>query len=186
MSNDQHEEFDDAIPRGNDSISFDDDTVIWEGRPSQWVNLHHFVLFGLIFIVSGFGLALWDGSGELLNRIVYFVCYGMMALSAISIIFDYMSVRCEYTVITMNKIKEAKGITDIFRQELFCEIHNIDDIVSPPPGIMALVGLSTVVFKTSERDQPIIEIRGIKDRDALIDKLYPVWRRLKIERKGYL
>jgi cytochrome c oxidase subunit IV len=173
MSNDQHEEFDDAIPRGNDSISFDDDTVIWEGRPSQWVNLHHFALFGLIFIVSGFGLVLWDGSG-------------VMVLSAISIIFDYMSVRCEYTVITMNKIKEAKGITDIFRQELFCEIHNIDDIVSPPPGVMALVGLSTVVLKTSESDQPIIEIRGIKDRDALIDKLYPVWRRLKIERKGYL
>ena len=85
---------------------------------------------------------------------------------------------------TRNKIKEAKGITSIFRQELFCEISDIKDINSPPAGLLGLVGLSTLVIETND-DQPIIKIRAIKNRDQLIEKLLPIWRKLKIERKGY-
>jgi len=34
-------------------------------------------------------------------------------------------------------------------------------------------------------DQPIISIRAIPDRDALIKLLLPVWRKAKMDRKGY-
>jgi hypothetical protein len=58
-------------------------------------------------------------------------------------------VRCERTTITRNKIKEAKGISSIFRQELFCEISDINDVKSPPAGLMGLLGLSTLVIETN-------------------------------------
>ena len=87
--------------------------------------------------------------------------------------------------ITKNKIKEARGITRLFRQEKYCEISDIKDVKSPPSGIMAIFGLSTFVIETSDEDQPIIMIRAIKDRDSLINLLLPYVRQLKNSRKGY-
>ena len=115
------------------SVSYDDETVIWEGRPSQWVNLGTFLWWGVFFIGSAVSLFLWDaglndGYSALINEAVYWVCYGLMGLSIISVLYAYLSVHYEHTVITRNKIKEAKGITSIFRQELFCEISDIKDI----------------------------------------------------------
>ena len=97
----------------------------------------------------------------------------------------YLTVKYEHTVITKNKIKEAKGITRIFRQELFCEISDIKDIKSPPAGLLGLVGLSTLLIETNDDDQPLIKIRAIINRDQLISVCLPVWRKLKLERKGY-
>lgn len=172
------------------SVFYDDETVIWEGRPSQWVNLGTFLWWGVFLIGSAVSLFLWgaglnDGYRALINEAVYWVCYGLMGLSITSILYAYLSVHYEYTVITRNKIKEAKGITSIFRQELFCEISDIKDINSPPAGLLGLVGLSTLVIETNDDDQPIIKIRAIKSREQLIEKLLPIWRKLKIERKGY-
>jgi hypothetical protein len=98
---------------------------------------------------------------------------------------SYLTVKCERTVITRNKIKEAKGITSIFRQELFCEMSEVSNIKSPPAGLMGLFGLSTLVLETKDADQPIIRIRAIRNRDELVQKILPIWRKLKMDRKGY-
>lgn len=172
------------------SVSYDDETIIWEGRPSQWVNFGTFLWWGIFLIGSGVFLLLWgaglnEGYNASIDKAVYWVCYGLVALSLLSMLYAYLSVRYEHTVITRNKIKEAKGITSIFRQELFCEISDIKDVNSPPAGLLGLVGLSTLVIETNDDDQPIIRIRAIRNRDQLIEKLLPIWRKLKIERKGY-
>ena len=172
------------------SVSYDDESVIWEGRPSQWVNFGTFLWWGLFLIGSWLFVVLWgaglkDDYTTIIVDVVYWVCYGLMSLSVLSILYAYLSVRYEHTVITRNKIKEAKGITSIFRRELFCEISDIKDVNSPPAGLLGLVGLSTLVIETNDDDQPIIRIRAIKNRDLLIEKLLPIWRKLKIERKGY-
>lgn len=172
------------------SVSYNDETVIWEGRPSQWVNVGTFLWWGAFLIASSVLLVLWrsglsDGYSQVIAEAVYWACYGLMGLSILSMVYAYLSVRYEHTVITRNKIKEAKGITSIFRQELFCEISDIKDINSPPAGLLGLVGLSTLVIETNDDDQPIIKIRAIRNRNQLIEKLLPIWRKLKIERKGY-
>ncbi len=171
-------------------VSYDDETIIWEGRPSQWVNFGTFLWWGIFLIGSGFFVLLWgtglnEGYSAFIDEAVYWVCYGLITLSVLSILYAYLSVRYEHTVITRNKIKEAKGITSIFRRELFCEISDIKDVNSPPAGLLGLVGLSTLVIETNDDDQPIIKIRAIKNREQLIEKLLPIWRKLKIERKGY-
>lgn len=172
------------------SVAYDDETVIWEGRPSQWVNLGTFLWWGIFLIGSGVFMLLW-GAGlnedysQLVDQLVYWVCSGLITLSVLSTLYAFLSVHYEHTVITRNKIKEAKGITSIFRQELFCEISDINDVKSPPAGLLGLVGLSTLVIETNDDDQPIIKIRAIRNRDLLIKTLLPIWRKLKIDRKGY-
>ncbi|MCG8611823.1 MAG: hypothetical protein MI864_14945 [Pseudomonadales bacterium] len=172
------------------TISYDDETIIWEGRPSQWVNFGAFLWWGIFLIGSGVFVLLWEaglneGYSALIDNAVYWGSCVLVVLSILSMLYAYLSVRYEHTVITRNKIKEAKGITSIFRQELLCEISDIKDFNSPPAGLLGLLGLSTLVIETNDDDQPIIKIRAIKNRDQLIEKLHPIWRKLKIERKGY-
>lgn len=181
----------DELDRTNpDSVAYDDETVIWQGRPSQWINFGTFLWWIIILIaVLAFQL-FWSAglkeeySGVLQIAITWSAC-SLAIFSVLSMLYAFLSVYYEHTVITRNKIKEAKGITSIFRQELYCEISEITDIKAPPAGVLGLLGLSTLVIETNDDDQPIIRVRAIPDREELIEKLQPVWRKLKIDRKGY-
>ncbi len=185
----------DALEEAESSLiisdtSYDDETILWEGGPSQWVNLGSFIFWGLIFLSLIVFIALWNsGLGDnyqpYIHTLVSYTYKGLFALGIFSVLLSYLTVRYEYTTVTKNKIKEAKGITRIFRTEKYCEISDITDVTSPPAGLLGLVGLSTLVIETKDDDQPIIKIRAIRDRESLIAKLLPVWRKLKVDRKGY-
>ena len=171
-------------------VSYDNEEVVWEGSPSQIVNLGSFIFWGLVCAAAGVGLVLWNaGLNEqytpLIDQVVRYSIYGVLIVGVLNVLMSYLTVKCERTVITRNKIKEAKGITSIFRQELFCEMSEVSDIKSPPAGLMGLFGLSTLVLETKDADQPIIRIRAIRNRDELVQKILPIWRKLKMDRKGY-
>jgi hypothetical protein len=170
--------------------SYDNEEVVWEGSPSQIVNLGSFIFWGLVFAAAGVGLVLWNTGLKaqytpLIDQVVRYSIYGLLIVGVLNVLMSYLTVKCERTVITRNKIKEAKGITSIFRQELFCEMSEVSDIKSPPAGLMGLFGLSTLVLETKDADQPIIRIRAIRNRDELVQKILPIWRKLKMDRKGY-
>jgi len=174
----------------NTDVSYKDETIVWEGRPSQWVNMGTYLWWSMFLIGSFIAITFWSyGFGENypaeINNAVSWVGNGLIFLSLISMLLAYLTVRYEHTVITRNKIKESKGITSIFRQDLYCEISDIKDIKSPPAGIMGIVGLSTLVIETNDDDQALIRIRGIKHREELIQLILPIWRKLKVDRKGY-
>ena len=174
----------------DEPVRYDDEETIWEGSPSQVVNLGTYLFWFVFFVAAGVGLAVWNlGVAEqyssAMNPLVHYTIYGLYGLGLTNIVYAYLSVRCERTTITRNKIKEAKGISSIFRQELFCEISDIKDVKSPPAGLMGLFGLSTLVIETNDEDQPIIRIRAIRNRDDLVQKILPVWRKMKMDRKGY-
>ena len=171
-------------------VSYDNEEVVWVGSPSQIVNLGGFIFWGLVFAAAGVGLVLWNAGLKeqytpLIDQVVRYSIYGLLIVGVLNVLMSYLTVKCERTVITRNKIKEAKGITSIFRQELFCEMSEVSDIKSPPAGLMGLFGLSTLVLETKDADQPIIRIRAIRNRDELVQKILPIWRKLKMDRKGY-
>jgi hypothetical protein len=172
------------------SLAYDDETVLWEGRPSQWVNLGTFIFWSFVAIISLMFISVWKGVmnagySDLINTIVLGASWMVVVISMLSIAIPYLSTMFERTVITNNKIKESKGITKLFQVDRFAEISDIRDLNSPAAGLLSLWGLSTLIIETNDEDQPIIKIRAIRDRDELIAKLLPIWRELKIERKGY-
>jgi hypothetical protein len=172
------------------NLAYDDEAVIWEGCPSQWVNFGTFIFWGLATLASLIFMSVWNngmnqGYTDLINTIVIGTSWSVVVISVLNIVFPYLSTRFERTVISNNKIKESKGITKLFQVDRFAEISDIRDLNSPAAGLLAIWGLSTLIIETNDEDQPIIKIRAIRDRDELIAKLLPIWRELKIERKGY-
>jgi hypothetical protein len=179
-------------------LSYDDETIIWEGGPSQWVNAGVYiwwtaVLGVLIYFHLGWSEGLINPTFInpeidnliMLDSILKWGLIGLESLAVLKVLHAYLSVKYEYTSITKNKIKESKGITSIFRKELYCELSDVEDIKSPPAGLLGLIGLSTLVLETQDNDQRVIIIRAIKNRESLIGKVQPIWRKLKIDRKGY-
>lgn len=172
------------------SIKFDDETILWEGGPSQIINFPKFVGCIGTALFSAYCLIQWHNGLYLgyedLTPYINTTCQTMMAIPVLLMLFYYLDIRFEHTIITRNKIKEQKGITRIFRQEKYCELSDIRDIESPAPGLLlGICGLSSVIIETNDDDQLFIEIRAIADRDNLIEKLLPLWRKIKLERKGF-
>lgn len=184
-------DFDDNLDVENiNSVRYDDETIVWEGKPSQWVNIGTYIWWSIFLIAASTFLYVWANGysskySYIINESVQWVCYGLIIVSILSMMHAFLYVHYEYTIITHNKITEKKGITRYFQQVLFCEISDIKDIKSPPAGLLSLVGLSNLVIETVDDDQPLITIRAIEDRDKLISRLHPIWRKLRMERKGY-
>ena len=172
------------------NLAYDDETIVWEGRPSQWVNFGTFIFWTIAMIAVLVFMAVWNGGmnegySELIDTVVIATLWTVVVIAVLNIVLPYLQTHYEYTVITKNKIKESRGITKLFQVDKFAEISDITDLKSPAAGLLAFWGLATLRIETKDDDQPVIEIRAIRDRDELIDKLLPIWRELKIERKGY-
>ncbi len=172
------------------NIEFDDETIIWEGRPAQIINAWNY--FGCISAIFFSIYALWLWHSELyvgydeLTPFIDIVCQSVIVGSLLLMAYFYLDVWYEKTTITRNKIQEKKGITRLFQQERYCEISDIRDIKSPSPGIvLGIFNLADLLIETNDDDQPIIEIRAIKNRDELVSTLLPIWRKLKLDRKGF-
>ena len=177
-------------PQDPDTIAFNDETIIWTGKPSQIVNLWNYFCCLCAIVFACYSLWFWHqelslGNEHLTPYIVSF-CKAIMIGALLLMLYFYLDIYYEKTTITHNKIHEEKGITRFFRHEKYCEISDIRDIKSPAPGIiLGLFQLATLVIETNDDDQPVILIRAIKDRDQLVAKTLPVWRKLKLDRKGF-
>lgn len=185
--NQHHHMVDTGPSRASD---YSDESVLWEGKPSQIVNLPTYLWWGGISIAILVFKSIWDSGmskqyPEIVDLLIFWSTTAVQFIAVISMIYAYLTVRYTHTVITQNKIKEVKGITRIFRQELFCEISDVKDVKSPAAGLLALFGLASIVMETSDNDQPIIKIRAIKNRDKVVERFLPVWREMKVERRGY-
>ncbi|EIF42785.1 hypothetical protein DOK_11996 [gamma proteobacterium BDW918] len=170
--------------------TYTDETVIWAGRPSQVVNLPTYLWWGAISVVLLLCKSMWDAGyadqyPPIVDLIVGYAVLSVHIISIISCLYAYLSIKYTHTTITRNKIKEVRGITRIFRRELYCEISDVKDVTSPPAGLLALFGLASIIMETSDNDQPVIKIRAIRHRDKVVQAFLPVWRALKVERRGY-
>jgi len=172
------------------TVNYDDESIVWQGRPSQWINFSTFLFWSFIWTLPMVLYYYWNYGGVNNKYYEYEAVYTsvilvLSILPPLMILWAWLNVFYQKTIVTRNKIIERKGITQIFSNEENCEISDIEDIKAPPAGILALVGLATLVLITKDMDQPVIMIRAIKDREELKNKLTPIWRKLRIERKGF-
>ncbi len=171
-------------------LSFTDETIVWEGTPSQWLNLGKFIWWGsvallaIIVLVAFYGLGYRQRYADY-QQLITLSSLLMLAIAIGSMCFHVLLLKLQKTSISCNKITESRGFTEIFRKENYCELSDVLDVLLPPAGWLALVGRGDLVITTHDADQPEIRIRAIKGRKKLKEKLIPLIRRLRAERRGY-
>jgi len=170
-------------------VAYHDETVIWSGSPSQWVNFQKYFWWFCIGAIGCAPLVYWYGFGgqdqlPKLGPVVIIFSGLVMGWSALIILYHWIKLRCNHVSITQNKITIATGFTALFRSEKYCELSDVIDVEAPAPGLMGLLGLGSLVLRTNDSDQPEITIMALRNRVELRDALMPLIRRLRVERNS--
>lgn len=132
----------------------DTETLIWEGRPSQWSNFPVFLICALlcVLIVPIF-IALWR----------------------------WLQTRYFVYRITSERVVITRGVLSKRTDEL--ELYRVKDATLIQPFWLRLVSLANIVLTTSDRTTPVVTITAVRDASRLREALRNSVERMR-ERKG--
>jgi membrane protein YdbS with pleckstrin-like domain len=137
--------------------------TVWEGRPSQVINLGAFLLWGSVVLASAvLGLWFWDSGYAALAVIPILVALFMM-------LWKYLDVRVRRIELTTERLRTYRGILSKQIDEL--EIYRIKDSRVQQPLFLRLFGLGTVELETSDRSNPQVRLHAISDPRELREAL---------------
>ena len=118
------------------------ETLIWEGHPSQWSNFVAFFLCVLLcWLVVPIFIGLWR----------------------------WLETRCFIYRITNERIVMTRGVLTKRTEEL--ELYRVKDATLIEPFWLRLVSLGNIVLTTSDRTTPIVSITAVPNAAGLREEL---------------
>lgn len=133
--------------------------VLWEGRPSQWINFGWFMLGSLALaaplVVAVFADQPLVGLGSLLFAFI--------------LLAKWLQVRCTHFVVTSERIKIRRGVLSRQRHEL--ELYRVKDTTLDEPLLLRLVSLANLRVTSSDRTTPELLIPAIADAEHVKEQL---------------
>lgn len=142
-----------------------DEEVLWKGSPSQVLNLGKYFIALLLF------------AGIAAGGLFFPPAWIALALPLGWAGWIYLETRCIRHVLTTERIKLYEGVLNQKMDDV--ELYRVKDTSMERPFWFRVFGLSTLVIETSDRSQPRIEIRAVRDGlklRELLRKQVEYWR----------
>ncbi len=137
--------------------------TVWEGRPSQVINLGAYLLWGLVVLVSAV-LGIWfRASGYAWLAVIPILVALFMML------WKYLDVRVRRIELTTERVRTYRGILSKQIDEL--EIYRIKDSRVLQPIYLRILGLGTVQLETSDKFIPEVRLHAIRDPRGLREQI---------------
>ena len=133
------------------------ENIVWEGKPSQLVNLSSYIFWLLPLM--------WLGLGFLIS------------------LYKYLKISTHNIKITNQRIIEEYGILSKTTQEL--ELFRVKDITLHQSFWFRLLGISNIHLRTSDKTSPIYSLIGISKGKDLREELRNIVEKRRDE-KGVL
>ena len=124
-----------------------DETTLWKGSPSQWLN------------IGPFTLALLLAAGILVGGVLFPPAFAALVLPAIYMIWKYLVVRTQVFELTSERLRITSGVINQHVDEI--ELYRIKDSLMIRTWWMRLTGLASIQLETSDRSMPRLEIPAI-------------------------
>ena len=115
---------------------------IWEGRPSQWINIKSFIFYGLL---------------------------SSLIIPILIILWKILVVKCWHIRITDQRLIEEKGVLSKRTDEL--EFYRVKDIRLEQPLLLRMVSLSNIILITSDKSNSVIKIPAVPNGKQLREEL---------------
>jgi uncharacterized membrane protein YdbT with pleckstrin-like domain len=132
----------------------DDETLIWEGHPSQWTNGGVYLLCLLFcWLIVPIFYAGWK----------------------------WLELRCFRYEVSDQRIRLHRGVFS--RRTDSIELYRVKDVTFVQPFSMRMVGIGNVVLSTSDAVTPGLVIHGVPDAETLREKILQATDRIR-DRKG--
>lgn len=141
----------------------DQERTVWEGRPSQVINLGAYLLWGLVVVVSAV-LGIWFRASGYVWLAVLPILVGLFMM-----LWKYLDVRVRRIELTTERVRTYRGILSKQIDEL--EIYRIKDSRVLQPLYLRIFGLGTVQLETSDRTNPEVRLHAIRDPRGLREQI---------------
>lgn len=131
--------------------------VLWKGSPSQVLNLGKYLLALLVLagIVAGgfFFIPLWFA----------------VVVPLFWMLWEYLKARCQVYELTSERLRLYKGVLNQKIDDV--ELYRVKDTSMERPFWYRMFGLSTLILETSDRSQPRVDIKAVRNGQELREKL---------------
>ena len=146
--------------------------TVWQGSPSQTVNLPTYLLLGLGVIVTTVGLLfLRAGSApsattDLSARSVYpWIIVAIWLLSGFGALVTYLKVSTTKYVLTSERLRVTTGVLSTRTEDL--ELRRVRDSVILRPFWARVAGLGDVQILSADSSTPRVTLHAIRDPDGV-------------------
>lgn len=133
------------------------ESPLWKGSSSQWLNLGPFSLAGLLAV------------GLVAAGLFQPLAFAGLVVPLGWALWSYLVVRTRVFELTTERLRITRGVINQQVDEI--ELYRIKDSVLLRPWWMRLTGLSSIAMETSDRTMPQLTLPAIPDGAALREQL---------------
>lgn len=131
------------------AVSMSEESTLWKGSPSQWLNLGPFAAA----IIAGLAIAV--------GGILFLPAFAALVLPLGYMVWKFLVVRTQVFELTSERLRITRGVINQQVDEI--ELYRVKDSLMVRPWWMRLTGLATIELETSDRSMPRLEIPAIPD-----------------------
>ena len=157
-------------------ISQSNEQTVWQGSPSQAVNLPVYLMLGLGVLVATIALlflranTLPSATDDLNARSVYpWIIVGIWAICGIGALTTFLKVSTTKYVLTTERLRVTTGILSTMTEDL--ELRRVRDSIIVRPFWARLAGLGDVQILSADASTPRVVLHAIKDPDGVQAKI---------------
>jgi uncharacterized membrane protein YdbT with pleckstrin-like domain len=133
------------------------ETTLWQGSPSQWLNIGHHLI------------ALLAAAAAVAGGIFFPPAWALLVIPLGYIAWRYLVVRCQRYQLTSERLRVTKGVLNQHIDEI--ELYRVKDIQMSRAFWMRLTGLSSLHLETSDRSLPLLVIPAVRGGTELREQL---------------
>ena len=144
----------------------DEETTIWQGHPSQILNLHIFLLCGLA------------AAGLLVAAVVFrenlgvpgaYVVGGVALIPFVFAFIKWLQVKFQRYELTSERLRIRRGIFSRTTDEI--ELYRVKDYVLREPFVLRLWGVGDIALTTTDDANPTVLLRAVHQPEGLRDQI---------------
>lgn len=149
---------------------------MWQGSPSQMVNLPVYLTLGIGLIVATVGL-LFLRSGTVpsatddvsLRSLYPWIIVAIWVLCGIAALISYLKVSTTKYVLTTERLRVTTGVLSTITHDL--ELRRVRDSIILRPFWARLAGLGEIQILSADASTPRMILHAIRDPDGVQSKL---------------
>jgi uncharacterized membrane protein YdbT with pleckstrin-like domain len=144
----------------------EEEQLVWQGSPSQILNLHIFLLCGLA--MAGLIAVAYTFRHNLGVPMVYIVA-GVAIIPLFIAFVKWLQIKFLRYELTTERLRLRRGVLSRSTDEV--ELYRVKDYVLQEPFLLRMFGVGDVVLQTNDDANPMVLLRAVHQPDSLRDQI---------------
>jgi len=158
-----------AVPASGPAMAAETELTVWQGTPSQLINLPQYLLWGAVFVallvLSTMVLNSMADAPAALVALLFVLAAVPVAIAG----WKWLVVANTQYELTTQRLRTRSGVLNKHLDEL--ELYRVRDYKLEQPFFLRLFSLWTVTLTTSDKSHPLVVLRAIPRGDTLREQM---------------